>query len=200
MDRMIATPSTGMAGMAVKVAASTTIADPGMPWAPLDVSSETRRIKVSVPPSSGVLVAWAMKMTAQVNQILGLKFSIEVTEANTAFSRFRANDMEAQCTGWIGRMEADEYVPECFHSKGPRNFKKYSNPEVDKLIDASRQEFDQAKRGELLKKAEDMVVEEMPTIFTMNNNAHNMWTTKVKGFVPLPSQNFGSQFPPVSLG
>ena len=37
-------------------------------------------------------------------------------------------------------------------------------------------------------------------IFTMNNNAHNMWSKKVKGFVPLPSQSYGNQFPPVSLG
>lgn len=143
---------------------------------------------------------WTEIFVAQVNQILGVKFSVEVTEANTAFQRFRTNDMEAQCTGWIGRAEADEYIGECFRTGAPRNFNGYSNPEVDKLIDASRQEFDQAKRGELIKKAEDMVVEEMPFIFTMNNNAHNMWTKKVKGFVSLPSQAFGSQFPPVSLG
>ena len=143
---------------------------------------------------------WTEIFVAQVNQVLGVKFTLDVTEANTAFSRFRANDMQAQATGWIARVEADEYVPEVFRTDGPRNFNKYSNPEVDKLVDASRQEFDQTKRGELLKKAEDLVVEDMPMIFTMNNNAHNMWSKKVKGFVPLPSQSYGNQFPPVSLG
>lgn len=143
---------------------------------------------------------WTEIFVAQMNQNLGVKFTVEVTEPNAAFQKFRANDIQAQATGWIGRVEAEEYVPECFRTGGPRNFNKYSNPEVDKLVDASRVEFDQAKRGDLLKKAEDLVVEDMPAIFTMNNNAHNMWTKKVKGFVPLPSQNFGSQFPPVSLG
>lgn len=149
---------------------------------------------------SGWWKRWTEIFVAQVNQNLGLKFSIEVTEPNVAFSRFKANDMEAECTGWIGRAEADEYIGECFRTGAPRNFNGYSNPEVDKLIDASRQEFDQAKRGALIKKAEDMVVEDMPMIFTMNNNAHNMWNKKVKGFVAQPSQAFGSQFPPVSLG
>ena len=143
---------------------------------------------------------WTEIFCAQVNQTLGVKFTPEVLDPNVAFQRWTKMEIEAENAGWIGRIEADEYIGDCFHSKGARNFPKYNNPAVDKLIEDSRKEFDQAKRGELIKKAEDLIVEDCPVIFTLNNNAHNMWTSKVKGFQHLPSQSFGSQFPPVNLG
>ncbi len=149
---------------------------------------------------SGWWKRWTEIVCAQVNQVLGMKFSPEVLEANVAFQKFRANDMEAQNTGWIGRVELDEYLGELFHSKGARNFNGYSNPKVDTIIEASRREFDQAKRGDLARQAEDIIAEEVALLFCFNANAHSMMSKKVKGFVALPSQSLGSQFPPVSLG
>jgi peptide/nickel transport system substrate-binding protein len=143
---------------------------------------------------------WTEIFCAQVNEVLGVKFTPEVLDANLAFSNFRQNNIQAQCTGWIARVEADDYMGALFHTKGERNFGGYSNPTVDKIIEDSRRELNQAKRGELIKKASAMIVEEMPLVFALNNNAHNMWRDNVKGFVHLPSQSFGNQFPPVSLG
>lgn len=149
---------------------------------------------------SGWWKRWTEIFCAQVNQTLGMKFAPEVFDSNVFMQKWGKNEMDAAAGGWIGRVEADEYIGDCFHTSGSRNYGKYSNPEVDKLIEASRREFDQAKRGELIKKADDMIVEDCPVIFTLNNNAHNMWTSKVKGFVHLPTQSFGTQFPPVNLG
>ena len=149
---------------------------------------------------SGWWKRWTEIYCSQVNETLGVKFSPEVLEANQAFQNFRQNNIQGQCTGWIGRAEVDEYLGELFHTKGVRNYGGYSNTAVDKLIEDSRKEFNLAKRAELVKKANAMIVEEMPMIFTMNNNAHNMFSDKVKGFNHLPSQSFGSQFPSVSLG
>lgn len=131
--------------------------------------------------------------------MLGTEFSVEVTDANVAFQRYKAMEIEAETTGWIGRMELDEYTGDCFRTGASRNFYKYSNTKVDELIDAGRAEFDPVKRGELYRKAEDIIVEECPVIFTMNNNAHNMWRTGVEGFVPTPGQHLGSQLGPVSV-
>src|SRR4051812_43155617 len=59
-------PTTGSEGTAVKVAARMTIADPGMPCAPLDVISETPRMTIRSVNDSGVLVACAMNTAASV--------------------------------------------------------------------------------------------------------------------------------------
>ena len=59
-------PIAGITGTAERVAARTTIAEPGMPCAPLEVRSATPRISSRSPNASGVLVAWAMKTVASV--------------------------------------------------------------------------------------------------------------------------------------
>ena len=59
-------PATGIAGTAVRVAARITRAEPGMPWAPLEVTSETSRMVTRSVIASGVPVTWAMNTTARV--------------------------------------------------------------------------------------------------------------------------------------
>ena len=59
-------PIAGIAGMACSVAASTTMAEPGTPWAPLDVTSEMARMVSRSAIEMGVLVACAMKTAASV--------------------------------------------------------------------------------------------------------------------------------------
>jgi peptide/nickel transport system substrate-binding protein len=148
---------------------------------------------------SGWWKRWSEIFAANINQVLGTKFTVEVTDANVAFQRYKAMEMDCSNTGWIGRMELDEYIGDCFRTGASRNFYKYSNAKVDELIDAGRAEFNPVKRGELYRMAEDLIVEECPVIFSFNNNAHNMWRTGVEGFVPTPGQHLGSQLGPVSV-
>lgn len=148
---------------------------------------------------SGWWKRWTEIFVANVNQVLNTKFSVEVTDANVAFQRYKAMEIDAENTGWIGRMELDEYIGDCFRTDASRNFYKYSNTKVDELVDAGRAEFDPVKRGELYRKAEDLIVEDCPVIFAFNNNAHNMWRKGVEGFVPTPGQHLGSQLGPVSV-
>ncbi len=64
--RISTRPSTGIAGIADNVAARITMAEPGMPCAPFDVTSETSTTTIRSCTDSGVLVACAMKITASV--------------------------------------------------------------------------------------------------------------------------------------
>ena len=59
-------PTTGIAGIAVSVAARITNAEPGMPWAPLEVINDTRRMVSKSVIDSGVPVALAIKTMARV--------------------------------------------------------------------------------------------------------------------------------------
>lgn len=142
---------------------------------------------------------WTEIFVANTNQVLGTRFRTEVLDPNTAFQRYKAMECTAQNSGWIGRMEVDEYMGDCFHTKGSRNFVKYSNPKVDALIEKGRTEFDQARRGQYYMEAEDLCVEDCPVIFAINNNAHSMWRTGVEGWVPTAGQALGSQLGPVTV-
>lgn len=66
IERISTRPIAGMAGNADSVAASTTMAEPGTPCAPFEVSSATPRIASRSEVASGVLVACAMNTAASV--------------------------------------------------------------------------------------------------------------------------------------
>ncbi len=136
---------------------------------------------------------------AQCNQTLGTKFTVQVTEANTVFQRHKSGDYQGSVWGWLGLLDADEYMYDVIHSKGWRNFYGYANPKVDDLLDRARRELDQGKRGALYKEAENTMIEDMPVVPLFVSNVHNLMTKKVQGFKQLPYSNWGDQFAHMSL-
>ncbi|MFN0042512.1 MAG: ABC transporter substrate-binding protein [Alphaproteobacteria bacterium] len=142
---------------------------------------------------------WMEIFVANANQVLGTKFTLEVAEQNTVVNNYRAGNFQGLVWGWIGRVELDEYVGECFQTGHSRNLNKYSNPKVDEFIAAGRKEFDPVKRGALYRQAEDIVVEEAVNVFYLNNNAHSMWRTGVQGWVPTPGQHLASHLGSVAI-
>ena len=136
---------------------------------------------------------------AQCNQTLGTKFTVQVTEANTVFQRLKAGDYQGSVWGWLGLLDADEYMYDIVHSKGWRNFYGYANPKVDTLLEQARRELDQGKRGALYKEAETAMIEDMPIIPLCVSNVHNLMTKKVQGFKQLPYSNWGDQFAQMSI-
>ena len=75
----------------------------------------------------------------------------------------------------------------------------YSNPAVDALLDRQRQTIDQAERGRLCMEAERLLAEDVPVLFTLNANVHQVYTKAVHGYVGLPYEAFGAQFAAISL-
>ena len=142
---------------------------------------------------------WAELFVTQVNQVLSTKLTVEVTDSTTAFQRDKTHDYDALTWGWAGLIEADEYLTECFHSTGWRNTGFYANPEVDALLDRQRQTLDQAERGRLCIAAERLIAEDVPVLFTMQANVHQVFTKAVRGYEGRPYEAFGAQFAAASL-
>jgi peptide/nickel transport system substrate-binding protein len=138
--------------------------------------------------------------TAQVNQTLGTKLTVEVTEANTVFQRLRAGDYQASAWGWLGFIDPDEYTYDILHTKGWRNFHGYSNAKLDTMLEAARRELDKTKRGALYKEAEALMIEDMPVLPCFCSNIHNLMAKKVRGFDQLPYSNYGDQFANMTVG
>lgn len=142
----------------------------------------------------------AQVFTDMPNQVLGVKFTTELVDARTAFTRWSQNDGQAFPTGWIALCDPDEYLFDCFHTTGWRNFTKYSNPEVDKLLVQARQELDRkTKGGQLYIEAERMIADDCPSIFLMNTFSNSAVRSNVKGFVHTPYDGFGAQLAPMAI-
>jgi peptide/nickel transport system substrate-binding protein len=131
---------------------------------------------------------------AQVNDTLGARFTVEVTDPNAAYARQKSGDFVASVWGWLGMLDPHEYLSDLFHSTGWRNFGHYANAEADRLITAGAGELDQTKRSAIYRQAEDLVMEEVPVIPCFCSNIHNLSAAKLSGFVQKPYSNYGDQF------
>lgn len=147
--------------------------------------------------------AWWKRMSEvfvdMANKVLGVKFRVEFMDSRTHFARWMANDGQAWPNGWIALCDPDEYLYDCFHSTGWRNFSKYNNPEVDRLLEQARQELDRVnKGGKLYIQAERLIAEDCPSVFLMNTFSNSAVLTKVKGFEHTPFDGFGAQLAPMA--
>ena len=158
--------------------------------------------------AEGTVLTWAQSwwkrsgevFVAMVNQTLGTKLTLEVTDANNVFTRLKAGDFQASIWGWLGFIDADEYTYDIVHTKGWRNFAGYSNPRLDALLEQGRREINRDKRGAIYKAAEAMMIEDMPVLPLFCSNVHNLMTRKVHGFSQLPYSNYGDQFAGMQIG
>ena len=136
-----------------------------------------------------------------VNRTLGVKFRVEFMDSRTHFARWQANDGWAWPNGWIALCDPDEYLYDCFHSTGWRNFSKYSNPQVDRLLEQARQELDrETKGGKLYIEAERLIAEDCPSVFLMNTNSNSAVLSTVHGFEQTAYEGFGAQLAPMVAG
>ena len=70
----------------------------------------------------------------------------------------------------------------------------YSNPEFDKLMEASRQEQDPAKRKEILIQASEMVWDDAPWLWLHVEKFVIAYSSKIKGMVVTPTEKFYPQY------
>lgn len=144
--------------------------------------------------SGGFWKRMAEVFVAQVNQVLGTKFTVEVTDSNAAYARQQSGDFLCSAWGWLGLVDPDEYVGDVFSTKGWRNFGGYVNPKVDELAAAGAAELDPEKRPGFYKEAEALAMEDVAVIPCFFSNIHNLMGTGVDGFVQKPYSNFADQF------
>lgn len=62
----------------------------------------------------------------------------------------------------------------------------YSNPEVDRLIEAAKVEFDEAKRTELYHQLQWLLEEDSPCINAFNTHWCQVFTSNLKGYIQIP--------------
>ncbi|MBI4278217.1 MAG: ABC transporter substrate-binding protein [Armatimonadetes bacterium] len=64
----------------------------------------------------------------------------------------------------VTRLEADQYLSPFLHSRGPVNYSKYTNPEMDRLIEAARKEMNTERRKQLHVDIQKLVAKDLPIV------------------------------------
>jgi peptide/nickel transport system substrate-binding protein len=77
-----------------------------------------------------------------------------------------------------------------------RNFGQYSNPEVDRLFDEGRREFDPEKRAEIYGKIHTLLYEDQPYTWLFTRNAYYGFNRRLRGYMfsPRGPYNYGPGF------
>jgi peptide/nickel transport system substrate-binding protein len=84
--------------------------------------------------------------------------------------------------GWLGNIDPDDFYYAQHHTGGASNAQKYSNPTVDKLLDAARVETDQSTRKKDYEKAAKIIADQASYIYLYNPAVLQAWSPKLHGY------------------
>lgn len=96
----------------------------------------------------------------------GIKMNIEVTDLSEMRKALSDRNYEAIFMGATGGTDPDDLIYHLFHSNGSENNTGYGNAEVDRLLEMARVESIQERRVELYRRAQAIIVDDSPFIFT----------------------------------
>lgn len=97
----------------------------------------------------------------------GIDLQLRRLDDNTKYKLVEEHQFDALIGGW-GRGGGVEDYFQIFHSsqsKKGSNFIGYSNPQVDRLMEEARQEFDPKKRGDINRRVHRFLYEDQPYLF-----------------------------------
>ena len=79
--------------------------------------------------------------------------------------------------------DPDNFLYPLFHSAGQRNYYRYHNPEVDKLLDDARGETDDLRRIDLYRQAEQLILQDAPAVMLLHYTYESVFQPYVEGVV-----------------
>jgi peptide/nickel transport system substrate-binding protein len=84
--------------------------------------------------------------------------------------------------GWLGNIDPDDFYYAQHHTGGSSNAQKFSNPEVDRLLDAGRRETNPVVRRDDYAKAATLIADEVSYVYLYNPSVIQAWSTKLTGY------------------
>jgi peptide/nickel transport system substrate-binding protein len=138
---------------------------PGSPFHDPDFKPEPRNLAraQALLKEAGVALPVVVEMTVPTNPELrqaaeviqamvkeaGFELRIASMEFASSLQAAQRGDFQTYLSAWSGRPDPDGNTWAFLHSRGAQNDGKSANPEVDRLLDAAREETDVAKRRAL---------------------------------------------------
>lgn len=139
-----------------------------------------------------VRVDIATIMQSQLKEI-GINLNIQVLELATMYDAIESGQHDMTITGWgaVGFPDPDNNIYGPIHSSGipGNNYARYSNPELDALLDLQRSLPDGPEREQAVIDAQRLIREETPYICIDNALQAVGIRSNVKGFVITPASS-----------
>jgi oligopeptide transport system substrate-binding protein len=127
-------------------------------------------------------------MAEMWKKYLGVEIHIENIEPNFYYDGiYSGRHGQLLTTGWCADYpDPENFADVLFHKGAEQNLGRYSNPELDKLLEAARVEQDVTKRIAMYQQAERIIVNDAPVLFTVHHLSYTLVKPYLKGFTPTP--------------
>src|SRR5918997_4523992 len=104
---------------------------------------------------------YASVIQNQLKQV-GIPCEIDQVEFNTMLEQQRKGQFQLTTGRWVGGNQDPIYLFDLFHTGAYQNRGRYSNPELDKILEEAIGTFDRAKAKELYARAQEIISREVP--------------------------------------
>lgn len=117
----------------------------------------------------------------------GFDLRINTMEFASSLQAAQRGDFELYLLGWSGRVDPDGNSWSFMHSGAPGNDGRYSNPEVDRLLDAARLEPDPDKRRQLYAQTWQIAMrQDRHRMYLWHRKNIVVHTSRLSGYVNVP--------------
>jgi peptide/nickel transport system substrate-binding protein len=113
---------------------------------------------------------------------LGIKVNIRTVDFATWLDEQNSGHFDMLMMGWLGNIDPDDFYYAQHHTGGSSNAQKYSNPEVDRLLDAGRVETNQDARADIYRRAATIVGDDCSYIYLYNPSVIQAWSKNMSGY------------------
>ncbi|WP_457149180.1 ABC transporter substrate-binding protein [Mycobacterium sp. URHB0021] len=155
----------------------------------VDKAKELLKEAGATPANLDMLVTTEYPETVTAAQIiadnlvpLGITVNIRTVDFATWLDEQNNGNFDMLMMGWLGNIDPDDFYYAQHHSKGSSNAQKFSNAEVDRLLDAGRVETNRCARADDYAKAATLIADEVSYIYLYNPSVIQAWTTGLSGY------------------
>ncbi|OBG93003.1 ABC transporter substrate-binding protein, partial [Mycobacterium sp. E136] len=99
---------------------------------------------------------------------LGITVNIRTVDFATWLDEQNSGHFDMLMMGWLGNIDPDDFYYAQHHTNGTSNAQKFSNPEVDRLLDAGRVETNRQARFDDYRRAATIIADEVSYIYLYN--------------------------------
>jgi peptide/nickel transport system substrate-binding protein len=113
---------------------------------------------------------------------LGITVNIRTVDFATWLDEQNRGDFDMLMMGWLGNIDPDDFYYAQHHTNGTSNAQKFSDPEVDRLLDDGRVQTNREARADDYRRAAAIIADKVSYIFLYNPAVIQAWTTSLAGY------------------
>ncbi|OFJ50828.1 ABC transporter substrate-binding protein [Mycolicibacterium grossiae] len=113
---------------------------------------------------------------------LGVEVNIRTVDMATWLDEQNTGHFDMLMMGWLGNIDPDDFYYAQHHTGGSNNAQKFSDPEVDRLLDAGRVQVDREARAADYARAATRIADEVSYLYLYNPSVIQGWRPDLTGY------------------